>query len=96
MGYAPSCNKSYIGRFSANDRKRFFDLEKGLRKEIQENRRIIERNSTSISSINERITILEKDVKQIRETIHPGMTRKEYLEMDQRLTVIEDRLGIKY
>ena len=47
-------------------------------------------------SVNARLDVLERDVREIRSKLSMNISKEEYSEIDDRLTVIEGKLGIKY
>lgn len=51
---------------------------------------------TGFLNINARLDLLEKDVRDIRQKLHQGIDRDEFFELENRLTLVEEKLGIKY
>lgn len=46
--------------------------------------------------LNASLELLKKEVEDIRNKLEKTITRKHYFEIDERLTIVEEKLGIKY
>lgn len=53
------------------------------------------RMEKGFAHVDARLNLLEKEVKEIRQQLNINISKEEYLEIDRRLTIIEEKLAIK-
>lgn len=80
--------KSVDGKFRSVDKK-FDSIDKRFD-------RLEERVENGFLNVNAQLDVLEREVREIRNKLSIGISKEQFFELDERLTIIEEKLGIHY
>jgi len=76
--------------------KRFDTVDKRFGKTDSRIDNIEQKMERGFSNVNARLDMIERDVRDIRAKLSINISHEEYLEIDERLTIIEEKMKIKY
>ena len=69
---------------------------KGFEENQKQFTKLKERVNDGFSNVYAHLDLIEKDIRDIRSKLHPAMDKKTYLELEERVTLIEEKMGISY
>lgn len=69
---------------------------KGFEESLGQFTQLKKRVNDGFSNVYAHLDLIEKDIRDIRQKMHPAMDKNTYLELEERVTTIEEKLGISY